>query len=362
MEEASEAGKGSVKVVIVNYNGKRYLGECLASLRLQDFRDFSVLVFDNGSSDGSADLMEREFPEMELVRSPVNLGFAAGNNRAIERVIGREKVDFIFTLNNDVILDRSCLGRLHEAMSREGPEVWSCQPKIFLLKNGKTSGILNNAGLEIWRDGRTFDRGLNQVDRGQFDNETDIFGTCAGASLYRVSVLEKVGLFDEDFFAYSEDVDIAWRGRRAGYRSVLCPGAVCYHHHGGSDIGLAWKKTLISRNHIWVLLKNYPRFYVILSPVFTLLRWLCLAFVLVTRTGRKDYSTGVSPGGIRRREVLGAVLRGYWLGLKGIRACLRKRKQTMSLTVLSEHEVSRLVRGYSVPLRNTVSNRGRLRP
>lgn len=344
----------NIAVIIVNYNGERYLKECLESLRFQDFRDFSVLVLDNGSNDGSAELIEREFPEVELVRSPVNLGFAAGNNRAIERAFVQDEVDFIFTLNNDMILDRCCLGRLHEAMLRENSKVLSCQPKIFLLKNGKRSDILNNVGIELWRDGTAFDRGLNQVDRGQFDKVTDIFGTCAGASLYRRSALEKIGLFDEDFFAYSEDVDLAWRGRRAGYRSILCPAAVCYHHHGGSDIGRAWKITMVSRNRLWVLLIDYPILDVILSPVFTLMRWLYMTLVLVRRTWRKDDRTEVSPDSISKRQLLFAVLCGYWQGFKGFRACLSKRRQTRSNTVLSENEVRKLLQSYSAPLRTTI--------
>lgn len=223
--------EAQIAVVIVNYNGEAYLPECLESLRKQTFRGFGVVVFDNGSSDGSVELLAREFPEAEIICSKENLGFAAGSNRAIERAWTNEGVRYVLALNNDMVLHEECLRYLYETMESSPPEVWSCQPKILFIRDGIRTNILNNTGLSIWLDGTAFDRGINEIDEGQYEDERDIFGTCGAAALFRRTALETTGLFDEDLFAYFEDVDLAWRGRRAGYQSLLVSEAKCFHRH-----------------------------------------------------------------------------------------------------------------------------------
>lgn len=346
--------EAQIAVVIVNYNGMDYIEECLESLRQQTFQGFGVVVFDNGSSDGSVELIVREFPEVAIIRSSVNLGFAAGNNRAIERVLSNEGVEYILALNNDMVLHKECLRRLYRKMENSPPEVCSCQPKILFMRDGTRTNILNNTGLSIWLDGTAFDRGINEIDEGQYDDNRDIFGTCGGASLFRRSALETVGLFDEDFFAYFEDVDLAWRQRRAGFRSLLVSEAKCFHRHHATRMSKAWYNRIHSRNRAWVLLKDYPIEYVILSPVFTMARWFYYAYYAISRArrlGSQPDSPQEEHGLIHRVKTVLAVLLGYWEALLGIPGCIRKRRRVNNLTTLSRKELSALVRGYSARLK-----------
>ncbi len=343
-----------VAVVIVNYNGEAYLAECLAALERQTFKQFSVLLLDNGSTDGSVELIERGFPQIKVIRSPVNLGFAAGNNRVIEHILERKSAEYVFTLNNDVVLDKNCLESLVDTMNSSSGDVWSCQPKMYFFDEGSGKKIFNNAGIVIWRDGSAFNRGINHADIGQYDGETDIFGTCAGASLYRRSALERTGLFDEDFFAYMEDVDIAWRGRLAGYRSLLCPEAMCRHRHGASGGNPARKISLVERNRMCVLAKNYPTRDIAVSPLFTLYRFASLVVAGLTSRGGgrrlESYRENLSTA-----SLLLAVIRGTVQGLMRIPACVRKRRRFKN-EICNDTDARNMLRRYVTRLSDAINS------
>lgn len=345
--------EGRVAVVIVNYNGEAYLADCLGALSRQTFRDFFVVLFDNGSTDGSIELVEREYPEVELIRSGVNLGFAAGNNRAIERALAGDLPEYVLTLNNDVVLGDRCLELLVDTMDSSPDDVWSCQPKMYFFDDGSGERLFNNAGIVVWRDGSAFNRGINQTDRGQYDHDTDIFGTCAGASLYRRSALEEVGLFDEDFFTYLEDVDIAWRGRLAGYRSLLCPGAVCRHRHGASGVDPAGKISRLERNRVWVLLKNYSVLDIIISPLFTLYRYARLALAGLSK-GKAGRRLGSYKGDLSAFALLTAVVEGALRGFMGMPECIRRRRRFKNETWSGSNARS-ILRRYSTRLSDAVN-------
>ena len=339
----------SVAVIVVNYNGIRFLADCLDSVRGQTLRPSSVTIFDNGSTDGSAELVERDYPEVKLIRSSKNVGFATGNNRAIAPVLERGEAEYVFTLNNDVVLEPDCLERLVDTMVRGPRTLWSCQPKMYLSSKGSGEKILNNAGIQVWLDGSAFNRGINQVDRGQYDQRTEIFGTCAGASLYRAAALREIGLFDGDFFAYLEDVDLAWRGRRAGYTSALCPRAVCHHHHGGTGGDPAAKIVRLERNRTWLLVKEYPLILVAASPLFTAYRFARIS-LSASRGAGKGSRIESYRGGMPASRLLAALARGLLAGARGIPASVRKRRAFANENILGESEALRLVMEYSVPL------------
>jgi GT2 family glycosyltransferase len=349
---------GRVAVIIVNYNGLGHVSECLAALRRQSSDDFFTLVFDNGSSDGSDLLVEREFPEAELVRSPVNLGFAAGNNKAIELCLARQGVEFVLTLNNDVVLDDGCVEALL-AMLEEHPEAWSCQPKMYLFEDRGGRPVFNNAGILVWRDGSAFNRGINEPDTGQYDASADIFGTCAGCSLYRASALRRTGLFDESFFAYFEDVDLAWRGRLLGYSSVLCASATCRHHHGASATEPSRKISLLEANRVRVLVKNYAASDVLASPAWTLYRIYRLATVARLHRpeapGQQGQRLEAYRGGLGPAGMLSAVLKGWLAGLRSVPACLRQRQALRSEGAGFGAAARDITRKYSASLPESLS-------
>lgn len=238
-----------VSVVVVNFNGKKFLEECLSSLERQTFRDFEVILVDNGSSDGSAEFVRSRFPAIILVGTGKNLGFAGGTNAGIRRALG----DFIFTLNNDTVADPRLLEEIVTPMLAD-PGVGMCGAKMIF-----PDGRINSTGICISRSGAAWDRGMGEPDHGQYDTAEEIFGPCAGAALYRRRMLDDIGLFDEDFFLFMEDADLAFRGRRAGWSCRYVPSARVVHIHGGtagyhSDVSVYYG----NRNIGWFVLKNFP--------------------------------------------------------------------------------------------------------
>jgi GT2 family glycosyltransferase len=238
-----------VSVVILNFNGRRYLEACLSSLAAQTYRDFEVIVVDNASQDGSVEYLEAQFPWVKVIRNRANLGFAGGCNEGIKHTCG----DFILTLNNDTRAESRLIEYLIKPMLSD-KRVGACAAKMLL-----PDGRINSAGICLSRSGAAWDRGMFEQDCGQYDYQQEVFGACAGAALYRKEMLDEIGLFDEDFFLYMEDVDLAFRAKLAGWKCIYVPEAVVYHHHGGtagfgSDLAVYYG----NRNVIWYAVKGFP--------------------------------------------------------------------------------------------------------
>jgi GT2 family glycosyltransferase len=241
-----------VVVAILNWNGRQYLEPCLRSVFAQEFQDFSVILVDNGSTDGSADLVRARFPQVHLIENTENLGFAAANNQAILA----SNSDFVATLNNDTQVDPGWLGALVEVMEADR-RVGMCASKMLFADQ---RDVIDSAGILVDRAGIAWNLEGGSRDRsGEASAPVPVFGPCAGAALYRRAMLQDVGLFDEDFFAYLEDVDLAWRAQWASWRCVYVPAAVVYHVHSATGReGSYFKSHLLGRNKVWALCKNYP--------------------------------------------------------------------------------------------------------
>jgi GT2 family glycosyltransferase len=238
-----------ISVVILNFNGKRYLDACLSSLAVQTYRDFEVIVVDNASRDGSAEYLEAQFPWARVIRNRANLGFAGGCNKGIRHARG----ELILTLNNDTKADSRFIECLVTPMLSD-ESVGTCAAKMLLPDDR-----INSAGICLSRSGAAWDRGMFEPDWGQYDLSQEVFGPCAGAALYRKKMLDEIGLFDEDFFLYMEDVDLAFRAKLAGWKCIYVPEAVVHHHHGGtagfgSDLAVYYG----NRNVIWYTVKDFP--------------------------------------------------------------------------------------------------------
>jgi GT2 family glycosyltransferase len=238
-----------ISVVVVNFNGKKFLDDCLSSLALQIFRDFEIILVDNGSSDGSASYVREQYPSVILVETGKNLGFAGGTNAGIHAARG----DFIVTLNNDAIADPHLLEEIIRPMLADR-DVGMCGTKMLY-----PDGRINSAGICISRSGAAWDRGMGAPDSRQYDLTEEIFGPCAGAALYRRTMLDEIGLFDEDFFLFMEDVDLAFRGRLAGWKCMYVPAARVVHIHGGT-VGFGSDTSIYfgNRNLVWYVIKNFP--------------------------------------------------------------------------------------------------------
>ncbi|MDO8842202.1 glycosyltransferase family 2 protein [Methanocalculus sp.] len=238
-----------ISVIIVNFNGRDYLELCLSSLALQTFRDYEVIVIDNASSDGSVEYLKAHFPDVILVRATENLGFAGGVNAGIRVASG----EYIMTLNNDTRIDPDCLFHLMEVMEPDDSVGMTAGKMLFFDRR------INSTGICISRSGAAWDRGMYEEDMGQYDRIEEVFGPCAGAALYRRQMLEEVGLFDEDFFLYMEDVDLAFRARLLGWKCVYTPYAHVYHIHGGTaGVGSDLAVYYGNRNVLWYVLKDFP--------------------------------------------------------------------------------------------------------
>ncbi len=210
-----------VSVIIPNWNGAAHLPTCLESLRRQTWRDFEVIVVDNGSEDGSLELLAREYPEVRVLALGENRGFAGACNAGIRAAQG----ELIVLLNNDTEADPRWLEEVVAAFGRH-PEAGIVASKMLLFDRRDT---FHTAGDYYRVDGRPGNRGVWQTDRGQYDREEYVFSACGGSAAYRRSMLDDVGLLDEEFFYSCEDVDLAWRAQPAGWRCVYAPRAVVYH-------------------------------------------------------------------------------------------------------------------------------------
>ena len=246
----TKTSAGLVSVVIVNWNGRELLARCLPKVLAQTYAPVEVVVVDNGSSDGSANWVAETFPDVTLIRSVRNTGFAAGNNLGIRHCSG----EYVATLNNDAFPDREWLSSLVDAI-REDDRVGSCASKMLFAKR---PSMINSAGIAVDRAGIAWDR-LGGEPASSGTEVQEIFGACAGAALYRRAMMDDIGLFDEDFFAYLEDVDLAWRAQWADWKCVYVPDAVIYHLHSATGMeGSRFKNRMLGRNKVWLLCKNYP--------------------------------------------------------------------------------------------------------
>jgi GT2 family glycosyltransferase len=241
-----------VAVVIPNWNTRAFLGPCLEFLRRQTFRDFETLVVDSASTDGSVGFVEERFPEVRVLALPENRGFSGAVNAGIEA----SSADLVVLLNNDTEQDPGWLEALVRAAERR-PEAGLFASKLVDFGDRR---LLDGAGDALRKSGLPYRLGHGERDRGQFGSEEFVFGACAAAALYRRSVFEEVGLFDEDFFAYCEDGDLSFRAQLAGHRCLYVPDSVVYHVGSVSTGGKrsATATRLGTRNGLLLLVKNLP--------------------------------------------------------------------------------------------------------
>lgn len=245
----------AVSAVVVNHSRERLLDACLRSLgeALEQLdAGVELIVVDNGSRDRSRELVRERHPNVQLVELGANRGFATG---AMEG-IGRSRGEWILLLNNDATIEPDAVAEML-AVGRGGPDIGSVAGQLRFAREPPT---INSAGIEVDRLGVAYDRLLGAPPEASEAQPTDIFGASAGAALYRRSMLEQIGGFDTSFFMYLEDVDLAWRARMYGWRSVYAPRAIVHHHHSATARhGSDFKYFHVARNRVRLLAKNADR-------------------------------------------------------------------------------------------------------
>jgi GT2 family glycosyltransferase len=221
-----------VSITIVTWNSEKHLDECFAALALQDYRDLEVIIVDNASEDSTRALLKKVETKWRVIYNDRNIGFAAGQNQAIRASRG----EFILCLNPDVVASPYFVTRL-VAAAESHPEVGTVCGK--LLRWQPTTGsqnkknIIDSTGIYFTPTMRHLDRGAEEIDRGQYDREQYVFGATGAAAFFRRSFIEDVSVegefFDEDFFAFREDGDLAWRAQVLGWKTLYTPSAVAWH-------------------------------------------------------------------------------------------------------------------------------------
>ncbi len=265
-----------VTVVVPNWNGKAVIGQCLRSLKKQSL-PADIVVVENGSTDGSAAYIKKNFPSVELIQLDKNYGFAGGVNRGIEHAL-EQKADYIALFNNDATADKYWLEKLVKRMQL-GPKIGIVTGK--LLQQSKTAPKIDSTGDQYSTWGLPFPRGRNQTNTGQYNQVEFVFAATGGASLYRAGLFRDIGLFDEAFFAYYEDVDLSFRAQLAGWQIVYEPGAVAYHQIGATSSKLGqFTRYHTLKNFYYLYLKNMP------APLF----WKYLPRFMITANTLELYN------------------------------------------------------------------------
>ena len=286
----------AVSIIIPHFNGKEILTNCLNSLIKNNFDRFEIIVVDNGSTDGSKELIKNNFPQVILVENEKNEGYAGGCNSGIPRTKGK----YILFLNNDVEVAENFVEEMFDAMDSD-EKVGLVQPKLLSMQKKTHFDYSGGAGGEIDIFGFPFARGRVFIelekDESQYDEITnEIFWASGTAVLIRKTLLEKIGSFDEDFFAHMEEIDLNWRAQLVGYKSVVTLKTYLYHYSGYTLPAENPKKMYLNhRNNLIMILKNYS--FLTLLWVFPIRLGLeFIAFAYAAVTGNKNWAIGVVKG------------------------------------------------------------------
>lgn len=276
-----------VTVIIPNYNGLRFMEPCLEALKQQNFKEFDLLVVDNGSQDGSAEwLRKRGIPAIFL---DSNTGFSGAVNTGIRAV----STPYVILLNNDTVPFPDYVGELVRCLDRF-PEVFSASSKMIQLYH---RDLMDDAGDMYSVLGWAYQRGVGQPSSG-YQRACQVFAACAGAAIYRREVFEEIGYFDESHFAYLEDIDVGYRAKIHGYRNVYCPTAKIYHVGSGTSGSKynSFKVRLAARNNVYLNYKNMPLLQLMLNAV-PIGAGMAVKYAFFKKLGfGQDYRDGVREG------------------------------------------------------------------
>ncbi|HUA13567.1 MAG TPA: glycosyltransferase family 2 protein [Candidatus Sulfotelmatobacter sp.] len=290
-------------VVIPNWNGESSLEDCIKSLLSQTEKSH-IIVVDNGSIDGSLNIL-KQYDQIEVIENSENRGYAGGVNQGFKRAI-ELRADYVAPFNNDAIADKKWLWELTECMG--GNRQLGIVTSKILDRGGKS---IDSTGdyYTVW--GLPYPRGRGEPDINKYDDTGEVFGASGGASLYRVSMLEEIGLFDEAFFAYYEDVDLSFRAQLSGWKVRYTPKAIVYHQIGatsGKIKGFTTYQTI--KNLPLLFVKNVPGKYIFkVGWRFTLSQ--CLFFISAVFRGHAWVAIKGSlasvyylPGALRKRRII----------------------------------------------------------
>ncbi|MFK7807986.1 MAG: bifunctional riboflavin kinase/FAD synthetase [Saprospiraceae bacterium] len=317
----------SVGIVILNYNGRKWLEQFLPSVLATSYSNTTIYVADNGSTDDSLSFLSKNYPTVQTIVMTENHGFAGGYNNALAQI---ENEDYFVLLNSDVEVTPQWIDPIIHLMEKD-QQIAACQPKILSYKNkamfehaGAAGGWIDHLGYPFCR-GRVFN--VTETDEGQYDDQSEIFWASGAAMFIRSGLYKKLGGFDASFFAHMEEIDLCWRIKRAGYKIMAVPESVVYHVGGGTlDYHNPRKVFLNFRNGLTMLLKNESRSKLLwLLPLRLVLDGLA-ALLFLTEGKWKN---------------IWAIVRAHWAFFANIPAIRKRAKeydQQISSVRISEKE------------------------
>ena len=333
-----------VSVIVVNWNREELLRACLDSLRRQSFRDFELIVVDNGSTDGSRNTQsDGTYPGARWILNPSNRGFGSAANQGIKAARGA----YIALLNNDAEAQPAWLGALQEGLDGR-PDVGMVASKVVAWDN---RGVIDKVGHLIYPDGQNRGRGSGEPDHGQFDQMEEVAWPDGCAALYRREMIDTIGGFDEDFFAYADDAELGLRGQLAGWKCLYMPEAVVYHRLGATLGRFSEQRLfLIERNRVWLVAKLFPWSLILTSPLYFALRMMATLPAVLSQRGEAGQAKR-QMGGFR---LLACLMKAQAAALAGLPRMLRKRKVVEKFRKLSPAELRAVIRRFRIPLRDLV--------
>lgn len=278
-----------VSVVIPNFNGMAYLDGVLSSLERQTIDNFEVILVDNGSTDGSCAFVAAEYPWVHMIQLPENYGFS----RAVNEGIHAARSPYVLLLNNDTEAEPDFLEEMVASLRRH-KKAFSCQARMIQLHDRDK---MDDAGNYYCALGWAYAKGKGR-DINNYNKEQKIFSTCAGAAIYRKKIIDRIGDFDEEHFAYLEDLDIGYRARINGYENWYAPKAKVYHVGSGTS-GSRYNQFKIrysSRNNIYLIYKNMPLLQIILNLPFLAAGFLIKFLFFAIKGMGKEYAAGIKNG------------------------------------------------------------------
>lgn len=284
-----------ITVIIPNYKGLDVIRDCMDSLMQQTYSDFDTIVVDNHSLDGSAEIVEQEYTWAKLIKLADNFGFS----RAVNEGLKACRTPYVILLNNDTRSDKDFVRALYEAI-KEDKNIFSVSSKMLQMDNPSR---IDGAGDYYSAWGWAFARGKDKSS-SRYNEKADIFSACAGAAIYRRSILDEIGWFDEFHFAYLEDVDVGYRARIMGYRNVYEPAAVVYHKGSGATGSRHndFKVRISARNNMYIIMKNMPILQIIINLPFLLFGFGIKAMFFIFKGYGRAYLSGIKRGYLLCRQ------------------------------------------------------------
>ncbi len=314
--------KDRVAIVVLNYNGSAHLKAFLPSVLAYTPESMEIHVADNGSTDDSIEVLEKEFPRVLVHKLPENYGFAEGYNQALKNIDS----DYYVILNSDARVTKGWIEPIIELFKTDD-SIAAIQPKIrseeipdSFEHAGAAGGLMDKYGFTFCR-GRIFDD--LEKDLGQYDTQQEITWASGAALFIRAKLFHQFGGFDGDYFAHMEEIDLCWRLRRAGYKIMIEPASIVYHLGGGTLNYQSSRKTFLNFRNIYAtLLKNLPGSTVIWLLFFRLVLDAGAALLYLTK---------------KRPDLVWAIARAHWAFFLNIPSIIKKRKAGKIL--VEEHRI-----------------------